>query len=52
MILAGYMIYVFNYYIVFNKIILEKKLRFKIALTIAIVTIPWTYLIPAQWIFY
>lgn len=48
MLVAGYMIYVFNYYIVFNKIITEKKIRFKVALTIAIVTIPWTYLIPTK----
>lgn len=41
------MIFVFNYFITFKD--LEKKERFKLALIIAIVTAPYTFLIPINW---
>lgn len=47
--LAVLLIWIFNYYIVFNKLIEDSKIRIKVALTIAIITMPWTYLIPTQW---
>ena len=50
-LVAAVLIYVFNYKFVFNKIIVDKKARFKVALTIAILTMPWTYLIPTDWFF-
>ncbi len=50
-LLAVVLIWIFNYYIVFNKLIQDSKIRMKIALTIAIVTMPWTYLIPTQWLY-
>ncbi|SCJ60058.1 Uncharacterised protein [uncultured Clostridium sp.] len=50
-LLAVVLIWIFNYYIVFNKLIQDSKVRIKIALTIAIVTMPWTYLIPTQWVY-
>lgn len=50
-LLAVVLIWIFNYYSVFNKLIQDSKIRMKIALTIAIVTMPWTYLIPTQWLY-
>lgn len=44
---AGYFIYFFNYRYVFNKIE-DKALRHKLSLTIAIITMPWTFLIPSK----
>lgn len=48
-LLAGVLIYVFDYCISFRK--LDKNLRKKLALTFAIVTAPYTYLIPSRWIY-
>ena len=48
---AAVFIYIFNYNYVFNKLIIERKARLKVALTIAILTMPWTYLIPTEWFF-
>ncbi|WP_425445831.1 hypothetical protein [Dethiothermospora halolimnae] len=47
---AGF-IFLFNYKLVFEKHIKEKALRFKIAMTIAIITAPWTFFLPADWIY-
>lgn len=47
--LAGILIYVLNYFISFRK--LDKPLRKKLALTFAVATAPYTYLIPSQWIY-
>ena len=41
------MIFVFNYFITFKK--LERKERFKLALIIAIITAPYTFLTPIDW---
>ncbi|ACV62769.1 hypothetical protein Dtox_1930 [Desulfofarcimen acetoxidans DSM 771] len=51
MLVASYFIYLFNYRIVFQKQILDEQLRFKVSLTIAIVTIPWTFLLPSKWFY-
>lgn len=48
MLVSGLLIFLFNYNITFKKQIEEKKLKFKIALTIAIITIPWTFLLPTK----
>lgn len=48
-LLAGVLIYVFDYWISFRH--LEKPVRKKLALTYAIVTAPYTYLIPSKWIY-
>lgn len=48
-ILAGLLIYVFDYYISFRK--LDRPLRRKLALIFAVVTAPYTYLIPSKWIY-
>jgi hypothetical protein len=44
-------IFLFNYKFVFKKQIQENKLRFKIALTVAVVTAPWTFLLPTKWFY-
>lgn len=45
-LIAGVMIFVFNYYVTFKA--LEKNERFKLALIFAIVTAPYTFLIPTS----
>ena len=52
MIVSGVFMFIFNYRITFKKQIADKQLRFKVALTIAIVTIPWTFLLPTKWFYY
>ncbi len=49
-LIAGLLIFVFNYGIVFKNQVADRYLRFKLALTIAVVTMPWTFLIPNRWI--
>ncbi|TEB06678.1 hypothetical protein Psch_00210 [Pelotomaculum schinkii] len=51
MLVSSFFIFLFNYRITLRNLILERKLRLKVALTIAIVTIPWTYLLPTKWIY-
>ena len=48
-VLAGVMIYVFDYFVSFKDC--EKTLRKKLALTYAIATAPYTFLIPSKWIY-
>lgn len=45
-VLAGAMIFVLNYFVTFRKC--EKPLRRKLALTFAIATAPYTFLIPSR----
>ena len=52
MLVAGLLIFFFNYRFTFKKLIADKKLKLKVALTIAIVTIPWTFLLPTKWFYY
>lgn len=49
LLIAAVMIFVFNYYFTFKKI--DKSLRFKLALTFAIVTAPYTFLVPSSWLY-
>ncbi|MFA6807953.1 MAG: hypothetical protein WCR27_03050 [Eubacteriales bacterium] len=51
MLVSGLLIFLFNYKITFKNQIIDKKLRFNIAVTIAIITIPWTFLIPTKLIY-
>ncbi len=44
-------IFIFNYKKVFDKSIMDKALRIKIAISIAIVTIPWTFFVPMEWFY-
>lgn len=52
MFVAGLLIFLFNYLITFKNVLFDAKLRFKVALTIAIITIPWTFLLPTKWFYY
>ena len=40
-----------NYKFVFKDQIREKVLRYKIAITLAVVTAPWTFLLPTKWLY-
>lgn len=51
MLISGFFIFLFNYKITFKNQIEDKKIRLKVALTIAIITIPWTFLISAKWLY-
>ena len=48
-LLAATLIFLSNYYIAFRKV--EKPLRLKLALTFAIVTAPYTFLVPSSWLY-
>ena len=50
LLIAGAMIFIFNYFITFKK--LDKKERLRLSLIFAIITAPYTYLIPTNWIYY
>ena len=52
MLISSVFIYLFNYKITFSNQIQEKNLRLKMAITIAIVTIPWTFLLPTKWFYH
>jgi len=45
---AAFFIFLFSYQITFKKLIVEKALRIKVALTIAVITAPWTFLLPTK----
>ena len=49
LIISALLIFVFNYFITFRKS--DKGLRLKFALTFAIVTAPYTFLIPSSWLY-
>lgn len=49
LIISAVMIFVLNYFITFKKI--EKPVRFKLALTFALVTAPYTFLVPSSWLY-
>ncbi len=52
MVVSGIFIFLFNYKITFKQEIEEKRLRFKVALAIAVITIPWTFLLPTKWFYH
>lgn len=49
LVISAISIFIFNYFITLRKY--EIKLRFKIALIFAIVTAPYTFLIPSSWLY-
>ena len=49
LIISGALLFVFDYYISFRK--LEKPVRLRLALTFAIATAPYTFLIPTEWMY-
>ena len=50
LIVALFMIFILNYYVSFKE--LDNKLRFRLALIYALVTAPYTFLIPLYWIYF
>jgi hypothetical protein len=50
LLISAGLIFVFNYFITFKKI--DKKLRFKLSIIYTIITAPYTFLIPMNWIYY
>lgn len=51
MLLSAAFILFFNYRFTFARQIEDKKLRFKVALAIALITMPWTFLFPTKWFY-
>lgn len=51
MAVSSLFIFLFNYKVVWKNLITEKRLRFKLAITIAIVTMPWAFLLPTKWFY-
>ena len=51
MLVSTLFIFLFNYRYTYKTIIKDEKVRFIVALTIALVTIPWTFLLPTNWFF-
>ena len=51
MLISAAFILFFNYKFTYAKQIEDRRLRFKVALTIAIITIPWTFLLPTKWFY-
>lgn len=49
LVISSICIFIFNYYISFKKY--DKKLRLKLALTFAVVTAPYTFLVPLNWLY-
>ena len=49
LILSSIFIFLFNYYITFRKE--DNRIRLRMALTFAIVTAPYTFLIPMSWMY-
>lgn len=52
MLVSAFFIFLFNYRIIFKELIKDTSTRLKVALTIAIVTMPWTFLLPTKWFYY
>ncbi len=51
LLISGIFIFFFNYKFTFAKQVEDKRLRLKIALTLSIVTMPWTFLLPTRWFY-
>ena len=49
LIVSAVLIFVFNYFITFKGV--DKKLRLTLALVFAIVTAPYTFLVPSSWLY-
>lgn len=52
MLVSALFIFLFNYRISLKKQITDVSLRVKIALAIAIITMPWTFLLPTKWFYH
>lgn len=51
MAVSALLIFLLNYKITFKKMIADRHKRLKLALSIAILTLPWTFLLPTKWFY-
>lgn len=51
MLVSAFLIFLLNYKITFKELIRDRSLRLKTSLTLAIVTMPWTFLLPTKWFY-
>ena len=51
MLVSCLLIFFFNYKITFKKLIQDKKSRLLTALAMAVITAPWTFLLPTRWFY-
>ena len=51
MAVSALLIFLLNYKVTFKKLIRAQHTRLKLALAIAIVTMPWTFLLPTKWFY-
>ena len=49
LVISAALIFVFNYFITLRKY--DIKMRLKLALTFAVITAPYTFLIPSSWLY-
>ena len=49
LIISAALIFVFNYFVTFKK--MDKPLRLKMSIIFAVVTAPYTFLIPSSWVY-
>lgn len=49
LLISAVCIFLFNYFITFRKY--DKRIRYKLALTFAIATAPYTFLYPSEWLY-
>lgn len=47
--ISALLIYIFNFHIALKKVFTDVSRRRKCALAFAVITAPWTYLLPSQW---
>lgn len=47
--ISAVLIFVFNYFVTFRKI--DKQVRFKLSLIFAVITAPYTFLVPSSWLY-
>lgn len=51
-VIAGVLIYLLNDRITFRRLIQDRVVRAKVSATLAVVTAPWTLLLPTEWLYY
>jgi len=49
LVISAILIFIFNYFITFKKI--DKALRIKLSLIFAVITAPYTFLVPSSWLY-
>lgn len=49
LVISAVLIFVFNYFVTFRKT--DKKIRIRMSLIFAIVTAPYTFLVPSSWLY-